>query len=197
MQQRIAALTLAFFADVYGLLVVDEIPGWTDMSNLAKVSVIGFLLVTILIVVVFLLRAIRSQQKEHLTAMANQQRDHLTAMAAQQAAFILEVQVSRKDYGDVIEKVRTADNERYAMTHVDMQAACRAMDRVTDRIGVLAVQCAQSQTLTRSQLSFNRREDLAQDQANRREDLAIAADHNREAAHVKANELGTSETTNV
>ena len=81
---RIIFLCTTLGASLTGLLTADEIPGWTDLTNVAKVSIIGFLCALIGLTLLMLLMANRNQQKD----------------------FIAEVQNSRTAYGQVIKDIR-------------------------------------------------------------------------------------------
>jgi hypothetical protein len=81
---KILALCMTLGASMTGLLTADEIPGWTDLTNVAKVSIIGFLCALVGLTLLMLLMLLRNQQKD----------------------FIAEVQASRHDYGVVIKDIR-------------------------------------------------------------------------------------------
>jgi ABC-type Na+ efflux pump permease subunit len=172
MMPRIATLFSALFLDAFALLAVDEIPGWTDLSNLARASVVGFLLVMLAVVVICLLRAISIL----LRTMREQQTASQKAIATQQAQFIAEVQAARKDSGEAIISVRKIDDARYESLQIDLREASKA-------VSALAVAVAQSQ----EQKKIDRRTDHADHIAERHEDQAqIKADRHEDQAQVLA-----------
>lgn len=120
-----APLTLAstLVVSTASLLVADEIPGWTDLSALAKVSVISFLCLLIGVVVIQLLRTLREQQKEFAQAAAEQRQ-----------MFMDEVSAARDDYGTVVDKIQERSDKRVEILHQDMSSVVHA-------IGNLALQC--------------------------------------------------------
>ena len=122
---RIILLCTTLGASLTGLLTADEIPGWTDLSSVAKGSIIAFLCALVGCTLLLLLLTNRNQQKDYLASSAQQQKD-----------YIAEVQASRHDYGAVIKEIRQVITD-----HLDAQGQL---------IAGLSVQCAKTQTQMRS-----------------------------------------------
>ena len=118
---KIIFLCTTLGASLTGLLTADEIPGWTDLSNVAKGSIIAFMCALVGVTLLLLLLTNRSQQKDYLAASAQQQKD-----------YIAEVQASRHDYGAVIKDIRQVITD-----HLESQSKT---------ISGLAIQCAKNQT---------------------------------------------------
>jgi hypothetical protein len=78
----------------FGLLAVDELPGWTDISATAKVSIIATLLVLISVVIVSLFLLISKERRDNTTATNQQRKD-----------FVEELKNARKHHEQVIERV--------------------------------------------------------------------------------------------
>lgn len=149
---RITILSGLLTAATTGLLAADDIPGWTELSNLAKASVVGFLCLLLGAVVLLLLKTLRDQQKLHIQSLQ-----------VQHSEFIAEVQSARRDYGEVVKTVCNTNDARYATLHVDLQDAIKA-------VSGLSIQCAQAQAtaaaLRRSEWEENQAQHRSEREGN-------------------------------
>jgi hypothetical protein len=101
---------------MFGLLAVDELPGWSDIPALAKVSVIAALLGTLAAVIASLMiLLIRERRENNLT------------QESQRKAFSAEVANARKHQEGVVERIC----ESYE----------RSMADVANRIQAMQLQC--------------------------------------------------------
>ena len=118
-------------ASATAIFAVDEIPGWSDIGSLAKVSVLACLFALLAGVIFSLLASSRTMQRDHMADIANSR-----------TAMLSEIKDSRDSFGKVIDRVTTS-SEKIAERSNDV------LNALNTTIRELAAGCAATQA-TRS-----------------------------------------------
>jgi mannitol-specific phosphotransferase system IIBC component len=125
-----------------GLLAADDIPGWSELPSLAKVSIIGTFVVMVAFVLVSLMLMLSKERKDH-----SQQVRALLATAKESAEkqrqdFVDEVANSREHHNQVVERVCASFESSANVAHADSQAIIAELGRTRESNERLREHCA-------------------------------------------------------
>ena len=113
------------------IFAVDEIPGWTDVGSLAKVSILAALFLLLAGVIFSLLASSKTMQRDHMAEIANSR-----------TALLGEIKDSRDSFGKVIERI-TDSNEKIS------EHSNNVLNSLNGTILTLAAGCAAAQARQR------------------------------------------------
>jgi len=125
-----------------GLFAVDELPGWSDLPPLAKVSIIATLLVLVALVVVSLMLMLAWERKANMIQVKSLIDSAMNATEQQRVDFVDEVANSRSHHSATVERVCLAFEKSAGVAHSDSQAILDKLEQTRESNEQLRVHCA-------------------------------------------------------
>lgn len=126
-----------------GLLAVDELPGWSELPSLAKVSIIGTLVVMVAFVLVSLMLMISKERKEHSLQVRALLATAKESAEKQRRDFVDEVANSREHHSLTVERVCASFERASDLAHADSTALLDKLEQTRHSNEQLRVHCAE------------------------------------------------------